>query len=168
MAWSTRAASFLLAVLAAGVLPGCEATQPDEPVEVRIARVEEGLLPPIVIAGREPTTYSLQERMEHYSVPGVSVAVIDDYQVVWAKGYGVADVETGAPVTTETLFQAASISKPVAAVGMLKLVEDGRLTLDDNVNSWLTEWPLPENELTAEESVTLRGASTATRAAATR
>ena len=121
-----------------------------------MARIEEGLLPPIVIAGGEPTTYSLQERMEHYSVPGVSVAVIDDYQVVWAKGYGVADMETGAPVTTRTLFQAASISKPVAAIAMLKLVEDGRVTLDENINSWLTEWQLPENEIAAQESVTLR------------
>ncbi len=121
-----------------------------------MARIEEGLLPPIIIAGREPTTYSLRERMEHYSVPGVSVAVIDDYQVVWAKGYGVADMETGAPVTTRTLFQAASIGKPVAAIAMLKLVEDGRVTLDDNINSWLTEWQLPENEIAAQESVTLR------------
>ena len=154
-AWSTRAAGFLLAALAAGA-QGCGAPPPEEPIEVRMARIEEGLLPPIVIADREPTTYSLQERMEHYSVPGVSVAVIDDYEVVWAKGYGVADVETGAPVTTETLFQAASISKPVAAMGMLRLVEDGVLTLDDNVNRWLSEWRLPENEFTEEAPVTLR------------
>ena len=156
MARSTRAASFLLAALAAGTLPGCGAPAPEEPIEERIARMEEGLLPPIVIEGREPTTYTLQERMEHYSVPGVSVAVIHNSQVAWAKGYGVADVETGDPVTTETLFQAASISKPVAAMGMLKLVEEGRLTLDDDVNSWLEEWRLPENEFTEDEPVTLR------------
>jgi CubicO group peptidase (beta-lactamase class C family) len=153
---SARAVGVLLAALAAGALQGCGAPAPEEPIEARIARIEEGLLPPVLIAGREATTFTLQERMEHYSVPGVSVAVIDDYQVAWAKGYGVADVVTGAPVTTETLFQAASISKPVAAMGMLKLVEEGHLTLDDNVNSWLTVWRLPENDYTAREPVTLR------------
>ncbi len=54
--------------------------------------------------------------MDRFHVPGVSVAVIKDFEIQWAKGYGVADVETGARVDADTLFQAASISKPVAAM----------------------------------------------------
>ena len=94
--------------------------------------------------------------MKHYGVPGVSVAVFDKDRVLWAKGYGVMDVETKEPVTEKTLFVAGSISKPVAAMGALKLVEEGKIGLDDNINDVLTTWKLPENELTAGHPVTLR------------
>ena len=68
--------------------------------------------------------------MRHYGVEGVSIAVIRDSKLEWAKGYGLADIETKQAVTTATLFQAASISKPVAAMGALVLVQDGKLSLD--------------------------------------
>jgi CubicO group peptidase (beta-lactamase class C family) len=84
------------------------------------------------------------------------VAVIQNYQVEWAKGYGYADLESKRPVTTETLFQAGSISKPVAAVAAMKLVELGKLNLDDPVNKFLKSWKLPDNEFTKEQTVTLR------------
>jgi CubicO group peptidase (beta-lactamase class C family) len=86
-------------------------------------------------AGAHPDSLgalSLEQLMEHFGVPGVSVAVIWDFQIHWAKGYGIADVETGAPVTPETLFQAGSISKPVAAMAVLRAVEDGLFGLDDD------------------------------------
>lgn len=100
--------------------------------------------------------FSLQALMDELGVPGVSVAVIHDFEVHWAKGYGVADVETGAPVDTETLFQAASISKPVAAMAVLKAVQDGRFSLDDDINDVLASWTLPGGGFTRERPVTPR------------
>ncbi len=63
---------------------------------------------------------------------------------------------TGQPVTTETLFHAGSIAKPVAAAAALVLVQEGLLALDENVNDKLTSWKVPNNEFTVEEKVTLR------------
>ena len=80
--------------------------------------------------------------MARFNVPGVSIAVIRDQQIHWAKGYGIADVATGAPVNTETMFQAASISKPVAAMAVLRAVQDGLFTLDTDINKILTSWKL--------------------------
>lgn len=101
-------------------------------------------------------TLTLEELLERFSVPGVSVAVIRDFQIHWAKGYGVADVETGAQVDTETMFQAASISKPVAAMAVLKAVQDGLFTLDDDINDILESWTLDGGDFTSERAVTPR------------
>jgi CubicO group peptidase (beta-lactamase class C family) len=122
----------------------------------RMRAVETGLRPPRVVKGRPMPRYSLEERMRTYKVKGVSIAVIDGYKIDWAKGYGLADVESNRPVTAETLFQAGSISKPVAAVGAMKLVEGGKLNLDADVNTWLKSWRVPENDFTREQKVTLR------------
>lgn len=124
--------------------------------DARIRAIEERVVPLFVIRGEETETATLEEWMSRLSVPGVSVAVIEDGRVEWARGYGLADVEEGRAVTTHTLFQAASISKPVAATAALRLVQDGRLDLDEDVNARLTSWSVPENELTAAEPVTLR------------
>jgi CubicO group peptidase (beta-lactamase class C family) len=94
--------------------------------------------------------------MEHHAVPGISVAVLKDGELLWARGWGVADLETGAEVTPETLFQAASMSKPVAALVALGLVEEGLLELDAPANRFLTRWRIPDNEFTADSAVTLR------------
>jgi CubicO group peptidase (beta-lactamase class C family) len=124
-------------------------------VAARMLRVENGLLPGSVIKGRD-ARMKLTERMAFHNVPGVSIAVINDGKLEWAKGYGVLEAKGSRPVTTEALFQAASISKPIAAVASLALVEQGKLSLDENVNSKLTSWKLPDNKLTAAETVTLR------------
>jgi CubicO group peptidase (beta-lactamase class C family) len=119
-------------------------------------RVESGLTGAIQVQGRAAERYSIQERLDHYHVPGVSVAVLDNGGIAWAKGYGVKDVTTGEPVLPETLFQAASISKPLAAMAALKLVEEGLLALDAPVNQYLKSWKLPENRFTEGHPVTLR------------
>ncbi len=121
----------------------------------RIARVEAGLLPRIFVEG-QPVTWTLQERMAHHRVPGVSIAVINDGKVEWARGYGTLEAGGSAPVNAETVFQAASISKPVTALAMLRLVEAGKLSLDRDVNAVLKTWKVPANSLTADEMVTLR------------
>jgi CubicO group peptidase (beta-lactamase class C family) len=137
--------------------PTTAATQKSTAIAERIARVENGLLPPLLVKDTGPNKMNLGERLKHYKVPGVSVAVINNYVVEWAKGYGVKDVNTNEPVTASTMFQAASISKPVATMATLRLVEEGKLNLDEDVNLKLKSWKVPENEFTKEKKVTLRG-----------
>ncbi|MCP4418112.1 MAG: beta-lactamase family protein [Chloroflexi bacterium] len=99
---------------------------------------------------------TLPERLAHYNVPGVSIAVINDYQVEWAKGYGVLEAGGSEKVTPETLFQTASVAKPVIAVAALHYVEQGFVELDSDVNHDLVSWQIPQNNFTVEEKVTLR------------
>ena len=94
--------------------------------------------------------------LKQFSTPGVSIAVIKGFAIEWAKGYGTSDVDTGAPVTTETMFQAASISKPVAAMASMKAVQDGKFTLDQDINTILKSWKLPGDGYTNERPVTPR------------
>jgi CubicO group peptidase (beta-lactamase class C family) len=122
----------------------------------KIAKVEHGLLPAVRIKGAPVEHYDIQSRMAHYRVPGVSVAVINNYVIEWAKGYGYRDKEAKLPVDSQTLFEAGSISKPVAATGALWLVDRHKLALDDDVNGKLKSWKVPENEFTRNEKVTLR------------
>ncbi len=125
-------------------------------IQEKIKRVENNLLPPVQTKGDPAANMNIIERMKYYNVPGVSIAVINNGEIEWAKGYGVREAGTNLPVTTETLFQAGSISKPVAAIGALKMVQDGKLQLDEDVNKKLVSWKIPENEFTKEQKVTLR------------
>ena len=124
-------------------------------LEKRIQRVENGLLPSIT-NGHPDSTMKLVDRMRSYKTPGVSIAVINDGKLEWARGYGVPEVGSNKPVTTETLFQACSISKPISAMAAVYLVQRGRLNLDDDVNQKLVSWRIPENEFTKDKKVTLR------------
>lgn len=101
-------------------------------------------------------SFTLEELMARCGIPGVSIAVIQDFAIHWAKGYGIADVVTGAVVNVETLFQAASISKPVNAMAFLKAVQEGKLALDEDINSMLTSWQLPDSPFTQTQPVTPR------------
>lgn len=121
----------------------------------RIARVEAGLAPRVFAEGH-PIKWTLPERMAHHRVPGVSIAVINDGKIEWAKGYGTLEAGGAVPVNAETVFQAASISKPVSALALLRLVEAGQLSLDQDINEVLKTWKVPANAFTAEEKVTLR------------
>jgi CubicO group peptidase (beta-lactamase class C family) len=122
----------------------------------RIGEVESKLCSPVKIEGAEQVFHSLAEQMEFYNVPGVSIAVINNGKIEWAKGYGIRDAGTGSPVDTSTLFQAASISKSVSALGALHLVQIGALDLDTNINNFLGSWKIPDNEFTRSQPVTLR------------
>ncbi|AZA50636.1 serine hydrolase [Chryseobacterium carnipullorum] len=119
-----------------------------------ISKVEAGLIPAVRFQG-EPT-WTLESRMKHYNVPGVSVAVIRNSKVIWSKTYGFADVESKTPVNSKTLFQAASMSKPVTAYVALTEVEAGKINPDADVNSYLKSWKVPENEFTKEKKVTFK------------
>src|SRR5436190_3072447 len=98
----------------------------------------------------------VQTLLKQYNVPGVSIAVIRDFKIVATYAYGVADAATGAPVTADTMFQAASISKPVAAMASLKAVQNGLFTLDQDVNTILKSWKLPDSPFNHDRSVTPR------------
>jgi CubicO group peptidase (beta-lactamase class C family) len=118
-------------------------------VEQHIQRVTSGL------TGDEHGTHTLADRMNELKIPGVSIAVIHQGKIEWARGFGVRSVG-GSPVTADTMFQAGSISKPLAAMAALRLVQQGKLSLDTNVNTYLTSWKLPSDPVTAGKPITLR------------
>lgn len=154
-------------ICALGVCSLIYPVQAEEPVTVaapdieaehagRIESIEAGLRPTYGVSDGEEEQWTLEERMRHYNVPGVSITVAIDGQLVWAKAYGVADRKSGRKVDTDTLFQAASLSKPVASLAALALIQDGLLSLDEPANNFLTSWQIPDNDLTKQESVTIR------------
>jgi CubicO group peptidase (beta-lactamase class C family) len=147
-----RRSTLILVCLALSALPQSARAQ-DRTVADFIAAIEgaqpgadTGSLGALTLAGL----------MQRFNVPGVSVAIIRDFAIHWARGYGVADTETGALVDVETMFQAASISKPVAAMGVLRAVQDGVFGLDDDINTILTSWKLEGGEFTNDRPVTPR------------
>ncbi len=144
-------------LLALCIFTSCKSEKESTP-DAEIKEFESSLITNVQIDGVEPSKYTISERMDHYNVPGLSIAVIKDGKMHWAKGYGIANVVDNekVEVTPNTLFQAGSISKPVAALAVLKLAEEGVLDLDEDVNTYLKDWKIPDNEYTVEQKVTLR------------
>lgn len=124
--------------------------------QARIERVLNGLRTPVAIRGRPLGTWTLAEGMTQSHVPGISVAVIDNDQIAWARGFGIKEAGRTNPVTSSTLFQAQSISKAVTATATLVLVDSGRLSLEESPNVYLKSWKLAYNEYQSQEKVTLR------------
>ncbi len=150
----------VVVLIASFVVIFCAAARPSPgqsaELAARIQRVENGI-PPITFSDTEPPLrLSLEQMMKLYKVPGLSIAVVDNFKIAWAKGYGVTEPGSLNPITIHTLFQAGSISKPVAATGTLSLVQQGKLSLDENVNDKLKSWQVPDNEFTKDQKVTLR------------
>ncbi len=143
-----------------GLLVACQALAPEPTIDLhaeRIARLEGDLTPALVVQGEDREPVSLEQRMRALGVPGVSVAFIDNGEVAWTRAYGLADIGDDVAVTESTLFQAASISKPVAAMAALSLVEEGLLDLAAGANDVLTGWRVPEHDWSSSSPVTLRG-----------
>ena len=138
-----------LAILFVVVSVSCAQQTVDEQIKL----VESGLSGPLKLKGEKSRT--IEQRMKHYGVPGVSVAVVKDNKVAWTRAWGVKDKETGEPVTTDTLFQCASISKPFSAAAALRLVEQGKFDLKSDINTFLDSWKLPDNKFTKQQHVTL-------------
>lgn len=160
---SRPSARFILASVAVLSLVGSALAQSKPQSEdkrsalsARIQRVENSIAPVPLSASESAPPLNIEKLMELYKCPGLSVAVIDNFKIAWAKGYGVTEAGTHTPVIVHTLFQAGSISKPVAATGTLSLVEHGKLSLDENVNLKLKSWRVPDNEFTKDQKVTLR------------
>ena len=124
-------------------------------VEQHIQHVISGLIDGIIPTGEEHPTYTLAERMKELNVPGVSIAVIHNGRIEWARGFGERSIG-GPPVNPETMFQAGSISKPLAAMACLRLVQEGKLALDTDVNTYLTNWKFPSEPAAQRKPITLR------------
>ncbi|WP_084445864.1 serine hydrolase domain-containing protein [Sphingomonas sp. TDK1] len=136
--------------------PSASDEVPPSAVQARIGRVEQGLSAPVVIKGAPDQKMALAERMAFYQVPAVSIALINNGRIEWARAYGMADIASQRPATTKTLFQAGSISKAITAIGALRLVEQGKLSLDEEANRQLIAWKIPQNDLARQKAITLR------------
>ena len=137
------------------IFTGCTNTQTTD-IASEINTIENGLLKSIHVKGDSITRFNIYDRMKHYKVPGVSIAVVENGKLKWSKGYGYANTNTESRVDTNTIFQAGSISKPLAALAALKLVENGIVDLDKDVNIYLKDWKIPESKFTKNDKVTLR------------
>jgi CubicO group peptidase (beta-lactamase class C family) len=145
--------NIILAIAAISIL-ACEHDSPKSPLEQKILEVENGLRADVEVEGQEVTYYNIEDRMKELNIPGLSIAVLRDGEIEWAKAYGLADVTEGRKMTTETMLLAASISKPVSATRVHQLVEEGIVHLDSNINNYLSSWKLPDNKFTVTEKVT--------------
>jgi CubicO group peptidase (beta-lactamase class C family) len=128
-----------------GIILAATSVMADDAVEKRIERVVNGLLPDSPFRNRFEPKASLKERMAYLHTPGVSIAVVNDYRIEWARGFGVKEWGKSSPVTEETMFQAGSVSKPTFALAVMRLQQDGRLDLDRDVNDYLKSWKVPAN-----------------------
>ena len=153
----SRKSAFLIALVFAAP-PGSVAqnhSAAPSAIEQHIQGVTSGLIGGIVIKGDEHATHNLADRMKELNVPGVSIAVLHEGKLEWARGFGARSIG-GEPINPDTLFQAASISKPISAMAALHLVQQGKLALDTDVNTYLTSWKFPSDPVTAGKPITLR------------
>jgi CubicO group peptidase (beta-lactamase class C family) len=136
------------------LLISCSTTRPLTSYQDAITNIENHLY--AISAGGKDTgiAQTVQQRMAALGIKGMSVAVFDEGKIIWTRGYGLRnDHEV---VDSATVFQAASISKPVTSMAIFHLWEKGLLSLDTDVNQFLKQWKIPENEWTAQEKVTVR------------
>ncbi|MEC7771820.1 MAG: serine hydrolase domain-containing protein [Bacteroidota bacterium] len=119
-------------------------------------RIENNIHPIDENGKSDSIATTLESRMKALNIPGTSITVFDDNKILWSQGYGKKNMQTEEDVNEETIFQAASISKPVTSVAAFKLIEEDKFSLHENVNSKLIRWKVPENEFTRTEKVTPR------------
>src|SRR5579872_1398410 len=133
-------------IFTGSILIAVETSKTEENTYAKQRRFEQGLRPKILNAGDANSRMNILERMQHYKVPAVSIAVVDEGRIKWTQAYGhITTDPNSAPVDEHTLFQAGSISKSITAVGALILVQQGKIALDDDVNLYLKRWKVPEN-----------------------
>jgi CubicO group peptidase (beta-lactamase class C family) len=151
-----KTVSISISALLLFILANCTQSQSAAyPLEVknRITRVENGLMS--WVQTQDTLRWSLKQRMDFYKIQGLSIAVINDGRIEWAKGYGWADSAEHRQVTEQTLFQAASISKSLNAVGVLKLVQDKKLDLNTDINEYLKSWKFPYDSVSKNKKITV-------------
>lgn len=121
-------------------------------IEQQIKQVENSLAGRVIINGKAD---NIVDRMAYFHVNGISIAVVKNYQVIWARGYGWANEKEKRPVTIETLFKPGSISKSLNAVGVLKLVQDNKLDLFKDINDYLKSWKFPYDSVSKGKKITM-------------
>jgi len=120
-----------------------------------IEKIEPKLIPGFVINGIDNKNLTIEEGMKKYKVPAVSIAFFDKGKIKWTEAYGTISKNHSKLVNEKTLFQAASISKPLTSLGVMKLVQAGEVMLDENVNKYLNGWSLQNEDYEAAEKATL-------------
>ncbi|MBS0363281.1 MAG: beta-lactamase family protein, partial [Proteobacteria bacterium] len=143
-------------VLAAAVLIVPGAALAGQPVKDPIHAVETGLRPAVEVEGQKPVRWTIQERMANYHVAAVSIAVLRDGKVAWAKAWGVLQAGSPQPADSQTMFSMGSVSKVATATMALRMVDAGKLDLDHDVRDYLVRWKVPETAFSAGKPVTLR------------
>jgi CubicO group peptidase (beta-lactamase class C family) len=155
--WKFRlVAALALAGSAFTSLQAATAAKPDSSTKLQVQRALSELRPSVQVQGRTYKPENITELMRRHQVPGISIAVLRGNRIAWSGAFGVADPVNRRAATTDTLFQAASISKPVAASAALKLIEQGQLSLDAPVNTRLKSWRIPDSAAAKGDTVTLR------------
>jgi CubicO group peptidase (beta-lactamase class C family) len=145
---------FMVCLFVSMAMTSCAQSTPySKETEEKIRQVETNLAGWIQTQDQEKWT--LKDRMTKYDIPAVSVAVIKDYKVEWAKAYGLADKEKNIPATVNTLFQAASLSKSVNAVGLLRLAQDKKIDLHTDINTYLSSWKFPYDSVSKNKKITV-------------
>lgn len=129
--------------------------QAQKPIDDKIKQVESSLYPLLQIEDSIYRPSTIEQRLKDLGINGMSVAVINNYKLEWAKGYGMADVKSNKPVTAATLFLAGSISKSVNALGVLKLADQKKIDLQKNINEYLRSWKIPEDSFTKNKKITV-------------
>ncbi|PKF75969.1 serine hydrolase domain-containing protein [Chryseobacterium sp. PMSZPI] len=125
-------------------------------VKHKIGKVENSLSPSVISGSKEVPAFNILERMKELHVKGVSIAVINNYAIEWTKAYGYADEEENRKADINTLFQAASISKTINSLGFMKLVQQGKIDLDQNINNYLKSWKFPYDSISKNKIITSR------------
>lgn len=143
---------FILLITATGL----QAQTGDSAIDQSVRRIENSIVKLNKSGEEKGKPQPLLARMKELDVAGISIAVFEEGQIKWAKGYGVVDKNTAVNVDTSTLFQAASVSKPLTAVALMKLAEENKVRLDGDINEQLTGWKIPANKFTHETKVTAR------------
>lgn len=143
---------YILILYCCFIYSACSQQKYSAEVEEQIKKVENNVCGRVIIEGE---SQNILDRMAFYKVKGLSIAVVNNYKIVWAKGYGWADESEKRPVTTETLFEPGSISKSLNAVTVLKLVQDKKLDLYTDINTYLKSWKFPYDSVSKNKKITL-------------
>ncbi|WP_407480653.1 serine hydrolase domain-containing protein [Elizabethkingia meningoseptica] len=125
-------------------------------IKNKIEKVENSLSPSVISGSHKVPDFNIIERMKQLHVKGVSIAVINNYKIEWVKAYGYADEEENRKVDTNTLFQAASISKTINSLAFMKLVQLGKIDLDKDINHYLKSWSFPYDSISKNKIITSR------------
>lgn len=142
----------LLVSLCYFLTDGVAQTTYPEHIEAQIKQVENNFSGQAIPDGK---TDNILDRMIYFKVKGLSIAVVQNYKVIWAKGYGWADEREKRPVTALTLFKPGSISKSLNAVGVLKLAQEHQLDLYEDINTYLRSWKFPYDSVAKGKKITL-------------